>query len=220
MIVYSDDKSDDGKDIVNDERLQVGAINQSVASTRDLTQEMESAGLEMQRALREAQDFLALEDRQDTNTEEQREDIECEERDATKTSNAEDAIETLDIRPLLDEIAALKKSVQEANDEVTELKSVLNTSFNNTASKAEMDAKSPVDEVLCSKSTCDTTFITCSIQNYDEDQYGHEDNGTSSGAVWGGEDRMEICDNICFLGKLASLILTNTAHKKQMLMNP
>ena len=196
------------------------AISQSVASTRDLALEMESAGLEMQRALREAQDFLALEDRQDTNTEEQRQDTECEERDATITSNLEDTIDTFDVQSLLDEIAALKKSVQEANDEVTELKSALNTSLNNTASKADMDAKSPVDEVLCSKSTCDTTFITCSIRNCEEDQYGHEDNGTSSGADWEGEDRMEICGNICFLGKFANLILANTAHKKQMLMIP
>ena len=220
MIVYSDDdKSGNDKDIAIDERLQVGAISQSVASTRNLTLEMESAGLEMQRALREAQDFLALEDRQDTNTEEQRQDTECEERDATITSNLEDTIDTFDVQSLLDEIAALKKSVQEANDEVTELKSALNTSLNNTASK-DMDAKSPVDEVLCSKSTCDTTFITCSIRNCEEDQYGHEDNGTSSGADWEGEDRMEICGNICFLGKFANLILANTAHKKQMLMIP
>ena len=220
MIVYSDDTGGNDKNIANDELLQVGEINQNVASTRNLTLEMESAGLEMQRALREAQDFLALEDRQDTNTEEQRQDTECEERDATITSNVENTINTFDVQSLLDEIAALKKSVQEANDEVTELKSALNTSLNNTASKADMDAKSPVDEVLCSKSTCDTTFITCSIRNCEEDQYGHEDNGTSSGADWEGEDRMEICGNICFLGKFANLILANTAHKKEMLMIP
>lgn len=221
MIVYSDDKDiandkDIAKDIAKDERLEVGAINQSVALTRDLTLAMESAGLEMQRALREAQDFLELEDRQDKSTEKQRQDIQCDERDATMESDdGEDAMESFDIQSLLDEIAALKKSVQEANDEVTELKSALSTSLNNTATKAEIDAKSPVDEVLCSKSTCDTTFITCSIRNCDEDQYGHEDNEESSG-----DNRREMCGS-CFLGgKLISLILTNTAHKKQVLIEP
>lgn len=133
MIVYSDDKSGNDKDIANNERLQDSAISQSVASTRDLTLEMESAGLEMQRALREAQDFLALENRQDTNTEEQRQDIQCDERDATITSSVEDSIEPFDVQSLLDEIAALKKSVKEANEEVTELKSALNSSLNNPA---------------------------------------------------------------------------------------
>lgn len=213
MIVYSEEK----ETATDDERLRVGDINQSVASTRDLALEMESAGLEMQRALREAQNFL--EDRQDTSTEEERQGAEGDERDTTLESSAEDEIEKLDIQSLLDEIAALKKSVKEANDEVTELKSALNTSLNNTTSRVDIDAKSPVDEVLCSKSTCDTTFITCSIRNCEEDQYGHEDNETNSGADWEGEDEGGMCGNtsICFLGKFASLILANTANKKQML---
>ena len=218
MIVYSDDTSVNDEDTsVNDERLQVDAINQNVASTRDLTLVMESAGLEMQRAVREAQDFLALEDRQDTNTEEQRQDIECDERDAAMTSNVDDANETFDVQSLLDEIAALKKSIKEANEEVTELKSALNSSLNNPASKAGMDAKSPVDEVLCSKSTCDTTLITCSVRHYDEFQYDHGENGMRTGADQGrnGED---MCGNLCFLGKFATLISGNATHKKQMLV--
>ena len=103
-------------------------------------------------------------------------------KDATITSSVEDSIEPFDVQSLLDEIAALKKSVKEANEEVTELKSALNSSLNNPAIKADMDAKSPVDEVLCSKSTCDTTLITCSVRHYDEFQYDHGENGMRTGA--------------------------------------
>lgn len=220
MIVYSNDsKSGNDKDVGNDERLQVDAINQNVASTRDLTLVMESAGLEMQRALREAQDFLALEDRQDTNTEEQRQDIECDERDAAIESNMDGAIETFDVQSLLDEIAALKKSVKEANEEVTELKSALNSSLNNPAGKADMDAKSPVDEVLCSKSTCDTTLMSCSVRHYDEFQYDHGENEMMTGADQG-RDGEDMCSNLCFLGKFATLISGNAAHKNQMMIEP
>lgn len=80
-----------------------------------------------------------------------------------------------------------------------------------------MDAKSPVDEVLCSKSTCDTTLITCSVRHYDEFQYDHGENGMRTGADQG-RDGEDMCDNLCFLGKFATLISGNAAHKKQTLI--
>ena len=216
IIVWSDDDKGQAEE-ATEERLRVGDIDQRVASTRDLTLEMESAGLEMQRALQEAQDFLALEDRQDTIhvMEEQRQDMECDEREVTPASNLEDPLERIDVQSLLDEIAALKKEIKETNDEVMELKSALNSSINNAASTV---AKSPVDEVLCSKSTCDTTFITCSIRNGDEEQCIHGENEMISDAEFRREDRETLCSNSCFLGIFANLIAANIAFKKQSLL--
>ena len=218
VIVCSDDRSShEEEDVGNDELLQVDDISQSVASTRDLTLAMEMAGLEMQQALREAQEFLASEVREEPSTKDRRQDIstevrrdmECTERDSTEVNDMQTPDE-VDVQSLLDEIAALKQCVKEANDEVSELKSALN---NPIANKHGLNA-SPVDEVLlCSKSTCDTTLITCSSRNNDEYNYDYSYEREEMNAD-------DICANgrDCFGGKFAKMFSAIfTKHKKQLL---
>lgn len=220
VIVCSDDRScHEEEDVGNDELLQVDDISQSVASTRDLTLAMELAGLEMQQALREAQEFLASEEvreetstkdrRQDVSTE-VRQDIECTERNYSTEANGVQTPDKVDVQSLLDEIAALKQCVKEANDEVSELKSALNNPA--TANKHGLNA-SPVDEVLlCSKSTCDTTLITCGSRNNDEYNYNY--------AYERGEmNADDICANgrDCFGGIFAKTFSAIFTNKKRML---
>ena len=216
VIVCSDDRScHEEEDVGNDELLQVDDISQSVASTRDLTLAMEMAGLEMQQALREAQEFLTSEVREEPSTKDQRQDIsteirqdiECTERDSTEANDMQTP-DKVDVQSLLDEIAALKQCVKEANDEVSELKSAIN----NPAKKHGLNA-SPVDEVLlCSKSTCDTTLITCSSQNNDEYNYNY-------GYERGEMNADDICANgrDCFGSIFAKMFMAIFTNEKRML---
>ena len=134
--------------------------------------------------------------------------MECTERDSTEANDMQTPAK-VDVQSLLDEIAALKQCVKEANDEVSELKSALN---NPIANKNGLNA-SPVDEVLlCSKSTCDTTLITCSSRNNDEYNY---DYGNERGEM----NADDICANgrDCFGGKFAKMFSAIFTNKKRML---